>query len=752
MLSFKEYVEVLKILLGQYMETDDNDIAYLNDMIALTEDMLRGKYPDRRWQFFEFSLSWILKQKAKHHIPQPYRGTESTPLSDRVTGSTSKGIPNRHIPTTLVEDSETVRIVEDCINMKDQSEVMPNFKPYPAILQALNRQYSETRDIIYINHAIGFTEGVIKANPPATCIPSVKSILTELLEFKAVIQIRQPYRGAATLPVDDGVAGSASEGVLSRGIPTTSMDDMKALRILADSFNKMTRPEVGPNFKAYREIFQALMRQYLETGDIIFLNYGIGFTGGMIKAKPRSSHVRFLESISPELFKIKDWGPAIIQIPELNKGTASIPVVDGLACLASGEIPNRGIPVTITNDRKAVQILEDLFEATGDVTFIQSAISLMEWIITETLHPKLNQFLRIYLSTLLHRQFNRLGDLDGLEKACQSYDEELSLTLPGHPRRVTMLMGVGEIYSARFERLGSLDDIAKAIDAFQEILVISPNNPNIVGIRGCLGQYYSQRYARLGDLFDLDRAIRVAEEAAVAPNLTGKDGATFLSILGNNLATRFNRMGGIDDLEKAILVAERAVALADPGHSERVKFLNYLSNHLRSRFDRLGNIEDLDRAILVSSEALQATPYDHYCRAGIIGNLGCCYSTRFDRFGGLHDPEQAIWASREGMEATPEHHPLQPFMLLNKSHQFYHRYARSGALADINLGVEACEEALARSPFDHPRRAIMFCNYAALLHSRFVHSGDFDDLGKAIQAGEKAAETIPLDHPSTQPL
>lgn len=680
------------------METDDNDIHYLNDMITVTEEMLKGKYPERRRQLFESFLSDMLKRKAECHIPERYRGTAPPPLSDRAAGSTSNGVPNRHTPTTPMEDSEAVRIVEDSFDMTDQSEVMPNFKPYTAILRALIRQYSETLDIIYINHAIGFTEGVIKAKPPADCMQSVESILSRLWEYRTVIQILQPYRGASPPPVDDGVAGSTSKGVLNRGIPITSMDDRRVVRILDDPFNKTARSEVVPNFEAYLEIFQALMRQYSETGDIIYLNYAIGFTGGMIKAKPLSSHMRFLEWIFPRLFQIKDWGPAIIQIPERNKGTASIPVVDGSAGLTSGEIPNRGIPITITNDRRAVDILDDLFETTGDITFIQSAISLMESMIAETLHPKLNQFLRIYLCTFLVTRFNRLGDLDDLERACQGFDEMLALTPPGHPYRVSALMAVGQIYSTRFERLGSLEDIAKAIDAYKEIRIISPNHPITTGILGSLAQFYNQRYERLGDLVDLNRAIRAAEEAAVAPTPIDEDGVTCLKILGSKLVARFNCMGDIGDLENAILVAERAVAVADIRHSERLKFLNDLSNHLRSRFIRLGNIEDIDRAILVSSEALQATPHDYSCRAAIINNLGCCYSTRFDLFGGLYDLEQAIWASREGMEATPEHHPLQPIMLLNISQHYYYRYKRSGALANINLGVQACEEALARSP------------------------------------------------------
>ncbi|CUS09062.1 unnamed protein product, partial [Tuber aestivum] len=173
-----------------------------------------------------------------------------------------------------------------------------------------------------------------------------------------------------------------------------------------------------------------------------------------------------------------------------------------------------------------------------------------------------------------------------------------------------------------------------------------------------LGNRLFKRFERIGDLEDLRKAIKHSEEAQAATPQDHPDQADRHNSLGVMLFSRFERMGDLGDLQKAIKCAEEAVAATPHEHPSRAGRHENLGNMLSRRFDRIGDLGDLQKAINHNEAALAATPQDHPGRATALhNNLGTMLSTRFERIGGVGDLQNAIKHMEEALAATPQDHP-----------------------------------------------------------------------------------------------
>ena len=130
-----------------------------------------------------------------------------------------------------------------------------------------------------------------------------------------------------------------------------------------------------------------------------------------------------------------------------------------------------------------------------------------------------------------------------------------------------------------------------------------------------LGVALQTRFERIGSIEDLDRAI-VTNEKAVE---TAPDGhpnrAMYLNNFGNALQIRFERTGSMDDLGHAIMANKQAVESNPVDHPTSLIYLNNLSTSLYIRFRRTGSMDDLNRAIVTNEQAVESTPHDHPGRA-----------------------------------------------------------------------------------------------------------------------------------------
>ncbi|KAG8718295.1 hypothetical protein FRC11_003598, partial [Ceratobasidium sp. 423] len=108
-----------------------------------------------------------------------------------------------------------------------------------------------------------------------------------------------------------------------------------------------------------------------------------------------------------------------------------------------------------------------------------------------------------------HRnRFERLGELGDLEKAIEYQSRALALTPDGHPHLSMQLMNLGASHTNRFQHLGEMGDIEQAIQYQHRMLELTPNDHRDMSNRlHNLGVSHAYRFAKLQMQHDLDKVI-----------------------------------------------------------------------------------------------------------------------------------------------------------------------------------------------------------------------------------------------------
>ena len=123
-----------------------------------------------------------------------------------------------------------------------------------------------------------------------------------------------------------------------------------------------------------------------------------------------------------------------------------------------------------------------------------------------------------------------------------------------------------------------------------------------------LGVFLESRYERVGDMVDLEKAIQVARRVVALTPEDHSDLAGYLNNLGSMLKSRYERTRDIADLEEAIQVAQRAVASIPKDHSDLAIYSNNLGSKLERRYERTGDMADLEETIQLARRAVVSTP------------------------------------------------------------------------------------------------------------------------------------------------
>ncbi|CUS11113.1 unnamed protein product, partial [Tuber aestivum] len=259
----------------------------------------------------------------------------------------------------------------------------------------------------------------------------------------------------------------------------------------------------------------------------------------------------------------------------------------------------------------------------------------------------------------------------------------------------------------------------------------------------------SKRFERIGDLGDLQKAINHAQEALTATPHDHPDRASRHSNLGYRLSSRFERTGDLGDIQGAVEHAERALAATPQDHPVNVfKSHHNLALWLAKRFSRIGDFGDLQKALKHSEEALAAIPRDHPSQASIHTALGDSLSQRYERIGDFGDLQKAIEQTEKALAATPQNHPTRPSRHIQLAYLLSKRYERIGDLGDLQKAINYGGYAVTATPQDHPHRAIWQNNLAVWLFARYKLIGVLGDFQNAIQHSEEALAATPPDNPS----
>ncbi|CAE6478803.1 unnamed protein product [Rhizoctonia solani] len=223
------------------------------------------------------------------------------------------------------------------------------------------------------------------------------------------------------------------------------------------------------------------------------------------------------------------------------------------------------------------------------------------------------------------------------------------------PDRVSNL---GVSYRDRFQRLGELEDLEKSIEHETRALALTPDgHPYMPDRVSNLGVSYRDRFQRLGELEDLERSIEHKNRALALTPDGHPDMPDRVTSLAISYSDRYRRLGELEDLEKSIEHNLRALALTPRGHPYMSDRVSSLAIFYRDRFQRLGELEDLEKSIEHNLRALALTPDGHPNMPDRVSNLGISYRNRYRRLGELKDLEKSIDYNLRALALTPDGHP-----------------------------------------------------------------------------------------------
>lgn len=336
-----------------------------------------------------------------------------------------------------------------------------------------------------------------------------------------------------------------------------------------------------------------------------------------------------------------------------------------------------------------------------------------------------------------------------------------------------------QLYQARFQIFGSLDDINSAIQSLETRLDSSPDRLELVSL---LSVCLCQRGAYTQSITDLDRALQLAEEATHSENTANK--ALYLDRLGVILLNKFRRNGSMEDLGRAIDSADAAVEAArvHPSHIHLAAALQNLGLALFARVEETKSEEDLDRAMNCGEELVRMKAVKHPRHLKFLGDvltmkyvmtdsleylnravesfetasdnadknrlvdrcelllsLGRALHKRFERTAVVGDINRSVAGLEEALRIKPANSPSRRYFQVIAL-AYASRYLRLRAKEDLNNAIEMEQAALNEFPKDHHERPVHLHNLSSLLLARFNRRESFvaDDLGRAIQASQDA--------------
>lgn len=397
----------------------------------------------------------------------------------------------------------------------------------------------------------------------------------------------------------------------------------------------------------------------------------------------------------------------------------------------------RSVPLACLFFRKYLQT-EDGDDLEQAIVFIAEAL--------EGEGPQDRQRRRVCLTlqalTMFHR-FQDKGDIDDLERAISSGEENLSLTVPenngqtpGERQWVDHYGFLAGCFWAKFGHTDDMADLDREIEYREQSLASVPSGRAIaVKVRQReLSRRLKVRYEHTQQMADLNRAIWCGQEGYELPTV---DDATNLYIL---LMRRYERSGDTTDLEQCIMYATRALDAAPLDADEdytRAGCLTNLAGGLEHRYVQYYQIDDLRRAIPLCEESVALVPEGHEYRAGLLANmvglLGLLYTETKD----IGDLEKAMRYSEEGLSATKDH-LARAGVLLNLGDILHSKFTSTADVDSLQQAIVYAEKALEAFPADHPARGMAFLDLGDRYLDRAQHTDSPDDLDRSVFAFKEA--------------
>ncbi|KAJ7189599.1 TPR-like protein [Mycena pura] len=342
------------------------------------------------------------------------------------------------------------------------------------------------------------------------------------------------------------------------------------------------------------------------------------------------------------------------------------------------------------------------------------------------------------------RQYRTSQVMDDLNQAVCAHNDAVREGPLGNES----LGPLGIVLLNRFEQVGDIGDLKKAVFMLEAAVEISPDgDPNKFTRLNNLGIALGYQFNNLGELNDLNKSVMVYERAVKLIPDAHQEKLAFLSNLGSSLASRFERLGNLEDLKRSVVIFEEVVGLTPDNHPNKALWLGNLANSVLTRFDWLGDLGDLKLSVLMFQESVRLTPDDHTKKASRLNNLGSSLHTQFERLGDLDDVNKSVQLLEQALRLTTVGHPERPLVTGNLGRFLLSRFKRLGNISDLTQSVLRFEESVRLTPGGHQDEPLRLNGLGDSLLSRFQQVGNITDIERAVQIFDKAVELTPDSHP-----
>lgn len=299
--------------------------------------------------------------------------------------------------------------------------------------------------------------------------------------------------------------------------------------------------------------------------------------------------------------------------------------------------------------------------------------------------------MKTWLAVQYRVRYERIGDLADIEKAVEYSYAALS-DFPGpEGRRGAILSELSAHLMSRYKRLGAMEDLDMSISIARESVKCTPIESHRRHDRLIeLCQHLIDRFHRnpVSSYDDLLAAITLGQLCVDAT--VGRDGPVhFQIILADALHLRHLAIPVfIQDLHRAIILTLNA--LMDPRGTGHIptKDISYRLGHLyHSRFRCTQQIDDIDLAIEYLEHTLRRLHKDEPARGKTLDLLGRCYLMRYQAKQNTGpDGQRSFHSFREAWNTLS----APPILRINGAQRVGDVYARSGRWADAVVMYEGC--------------------------------------------------------------
>ncbi|MET7510456.1 CHAT domain-containing protein [Streptomyces albidoflavus] len=432
--------------------------------------------------------------------------------------------------------------------------------------------------------------------------------------------------------------------------------------------------------------------------------------------------------------------------------------------------------------------LRTAYEATGDATALDEAVTVARQAARATLHPEHAMFLN-NLGIALFRLSVRDGDPAALDEALTACRRAVVATRPGHPHLARYRTTLGLLRSRWAELHHDATAGAEAIALLRLAVSATPGqDPAHCGRLLLLVRGLDAQFGHTGDEVHLDEAVALGRRA-VAMTPEGHPGrceafrtlagvlvssagqAQDLPLLREAVATARNGVAAADASHRAgclyqlslclCAVAESASdtgeggsaateavtvareAAAGPGDAE---FLSGLAHALLLQFQHTGDTRALTEAADVARRAVAAAPPGTPGHASRVSSLVFILFRLHDVAAEDHVLWEAIALGRQAAAALPEGHRTRPAALSHLGAVLIRAYEHTGRVALAEEAVARHREAVAESR-GHGSMPRWLMNLGMALASVGRGEGLREPAQEAVTVLRKALETLPGGHP-----